>query len=69
MESVKVIVDAYLQRNDHNIIILDWTEDAAGSYLLSAIKKMRQVCHQKQKSNKLMRYKITFQPTFSWAPL
>ncbi|CAD7079409.1 unnamed protein product [Hermetia illucens] len=43
VESVKVIVDAYLQRNDHNIIILDWTEDAAGSYLLSAIKKMRQL--------------------------
>ncbi|CRL04727.1 CLUMA_CG017787, isoform A [Clunio marinus] len=36
-ESIKVIVDAYQTRGDHNIIILDWGELADGNYLLDAV--------------------------------
>lgn len=36
-ESIHLIVDSYLQRNDHNIIILDWSLLVDGNYLLSAV--------------------------------
>ncbi|CAD7079407.1 unnamed protein product [Hermetia illucens] len=35
--SVKTVVSAYLQRDDYNIIALDWKEDASGEYLLNAV--------------------------------
>lgn len=44
MESVKVIADAYLRRNDHNLIILDWGELADGNYLLDAVPNSHKVC-------------------------
>lgn len=37
VESVHVIVDAYQKRGDHNLIVLDWTNLADGSYLLEAV--------------------------------
>ncbi|XP_062547945.1 endothelial lipase isoform X1 [Armigeres subalbatus] len=37
VESVHVIVDAYQKRNDHNVIILDWTQLVDGNYLLEAV--------------------------------
>lgn len=35
--SAPVIADAYRQRGDHNIIILDWAALAGGNYLLGAV--------------------------------
>lgn len=37
VESIHVIADAYLERKDHNILILDWGELADGSYLFDAL--------------------------------
>lgn len=42
-ESVNVIVDAYLQRNDHNVLALEWSELAAGNYLIDAVPNAKQV--------------------------
>lgn len=35
-ESIHLIVDSYLQRNDHNVVILDWSRLVTGDYLLTA---------------------------------
>lgn len=45
-QSVSVIVQAYLQRNDHNILVLDWSQLADGNYLLDAVPNMKQVCDE-----------------------
>lgn len=42
-ESVRVVVDAYLQRNDHNVLVLDWTELASGNYLIDSVPNAKQV--------------------------
>lgn len=42
-ESVNVIVNAYLQRNDHNVLVLDWSELAKGNYLIEAVPNAKQV--------------------------
>lgn len=42
-ESISVIVNAYLERGDHNIILLDWSELADGNYFMDAIPNARQV--------------------------
>lgn len=42
-ESVNVIVDSYLQRNDHNILVLDWSQLANGNYLIDAVPNAKQV--------------------------
>lgn len=44
-QSVDVIVKAYLKRNDHNILVLDWSDLADGNYLLDALSNMKQVGH------------------------
>lgn len=36
-ESVHLIVDSYLQRDDHNIIVLDWSLLATGDYMTFAL--------------------------------
>lgn len=36
-EHIEVIVDAYLTRGDHNLIMVDWNDMADGSYLLDAL--------------------------------
>ncbi|XP_053958549.1 lipase member H-A isoform X2 [Anastrepha ludens] len=43
IESVHVIVDAYLQRNDVNLIVLDWGELANGNYLFDAVINCKQL--------------------------
>lgn len=43
VESVHVIVDAYQKRNDHNLIILDWTQLVDGNYLLEAVPNCKKV--------------------------
>lgn len=43
-QSVNVIVQAYLQRNDHNVLVLDWSPLADGNYLLDAVPNVKQVC-------------------------
>lgn len=42
-ESVKVIVDSYLQRNDYNVLVLDWSQLANGNYLIDAVPNAKQV--------------------------
>lgn len=44
VESIHVIVDAYLKRGDHNLLVLDWSELADGSYVLDCVPNMKQVC-------------------------
>lgn len=44
-ESVRVIVDAYLQRNDHNILVLDWSQLANGKYLIDVVPNAKQVLY------------------------
>lgn len=46
VESVHVIVDAYQKRNDHNLIILDWTQLADGNYLLEAVPNCKKLGHK-----------------------
>lgn len=48
VESVHVIVDAYQKRGDHNLIVLDWTNLADGSYLLEAVPNCLKVCSGQQ---------------------
>ncbi|XP_018795054.1 PREDICTED: lipase member H-A isoform X1 [Bactrocera latifrons] len=43
IESVHVIVDAYLQRNDVNLIVLDWGELANGNYMFDAVVNCKQL--------------------------
>ncbi|KAG5669190.1 hypothetical protein PVAND_017084 [Polypedilum vanderplanki] len=42
-ESIHVIVDAYLQRNDHNIIVLDWSKLAYGLYFMGAVPNLQKL--------------------------
>lgn len=43
MESIHVIVDAYLKRGNENIILLDWGTLADGNYLLDAVQNAKQL--------------------------
>lgn len=43
VESIHVIVDAYQQRGDHNIFVLDWATLADGNYLLDAVVNAKQL--------------------------
>lgn len=42
-ESVRAIVDAYLQRSDYNILVLDWADLAGANYLIDAVPNAKQV--------------------------
>lgn len=42
-ESVRAIVDAYLQRSDYNILVLDWADLAGTNYLIDAVPNAKQV--------------------------
>lgn len=42
-QSIHVIVDAYLKRGDHNILVLDWSELADGNFFMDAVPNMKQV--------------------------
>lgn len=43
VESVQVIVEAYLKRDDVNIIVLDWGKLADGNYMFDAVVNAKQV--------------------------
>ncbi|XP_037928032.1 pancreatic lipase-related protein 3 isoform X3 [Teleopsis dalmanni] len=43
VESIHVIVDAYMQRDDINLIILDWSELADGNYMFDAVGNAKQL--------------------------
>ncbi|XP_067621841.1 lipase member H-A isoform X2 [Eurosta solidaginis] len=43
IESVHVIVDAYLKRKDINLIVLDWGELADGNYMFDAVVNCGQI--------------------------
>lgn len=36
-ESVHLFVDAYNRRDEHNLIVLDWSDGASGDYLTNAV--------------------------------
>lgn len=36
-ENQHLIVDSYLKRNDHNMLLVDWEQLAAGNYVINAI--------------------------------
>lgn len=42
-QSIHVIVDAYLQRNDYNIMVLDWSDLADGNFFVDAVPNIKQV--------------------------
>lgn len=42
-ESIHVIVDAYLKRGDHNILLLDWSELADGNFFVDAVPNIKEV--------------------------
>lgn len=44
-ESVSAIVNAYLERCDYNILVLEWSELAKGNYLVDAVPNAKQVLH------------------------
>lgn len=45
-ESVAVVVDAYLKRNDHNILVLDWSELADGNYIFDVVPNAKQLARK-----------------------
>lgn len=42
-QSIHVIVDAYLQRDDYNIMVLDWSDLADGNFFVDAVPNIKQV--------------------------
>lgn len=36
-DSVRLIVNAYYTRNEHNLIVLDWSDAASGDYFINAV--------------------------------
>lgn len=42
-DSIHVIVNAYIKRGDHNIIVLDWAELANGHYFIDAVQNLKPV--------------------------
>lgn len=48
-QSVHVIVDAYIKRGDHNILILDWSELADGNFFVDAVPNIKKVCDSSDK--------------------
>lgn len=42
-QSVHVIVDAYLTRDDYNCLVLDWAELADGNFFIDALPNIKQV--------------------------
>lgn len=42
-DSVRTIVEAYIKRGDHNILVLDWSQLADGNYLIDAVQNIKHV--------------------------
>lgn len=52
-QSIHVIVDAYLTRDDYNCLVLDWSVLADGNFFVDAVPNIKQVNQQsKTKQNK-----------------
>lgn len=43
VESIHVIAEAYLERKDTNLIVLDWGELADGNYIFDAVVNAKQL--------------------------
>lgn len=43
VESIHVIAEAYLERDDTNLIVLDWGELADGNYIFDAVVNAKQL--------------------------
>lgn len=46
-ESVKTVVTAYQQKNQHNILVLDWEKIVARNYVFQTFPDTVQVCQKK----------------------
>lgn len=42
-ESTQTVIESYLIRNDHNIILLDWSSLADGNYIIDAAVNVKKV--------------------------
>lgn len=42
-ESVETVVKAFIKKNDHNILVLDWSVYAKGNYVLYAVPNLIKV--------------------------
>lgn len=42
-ESLKTVLGAYLKRNDHNIVALDWTNMNKGNYVINVLPNVPKV--------------------------
>lgn len=42
-QSAPFVVDAYLERNEHNVIVLDWLPLARGDYFANGIQNIKKV--------------------------
>lgn len=42
-QSIHVIVDAYLTRDDYNCLVLDWSELADGNFFVDAVPNIKQI--------------------------
>lgn len=43
-ESVRTVVDAYIKRRGYNILFVDWSPYANGSYIIDAVPNLIRVC-------------------------
>lgn len=41
----QAIVDSYLERGDHNIIVIEWSSYNDGNYIIEAIPNMKRISH------------------------
>ena len=55
-ENLHLIVDSYLTRNDHNVLLVDWSKLAAGNYVTDAIPNALRVIllNQNRRRNMLL---------------
>lgn len=42
-ESAQMVVTAFIERNDHNILVIDWSKYSGGHYIMDAIPNSFQV--------------------------
>lgn len=42
-DSVSAVINAYIERNDHNILLIDWSPLADGNYFVDAVANLKQV--------------------------
>lgn len=42
-DSVSTVISAYMERNDHNILLIDWSPLSDGNYVIDALANLKQV--------------------------